>query len=64
MEKRNLPTPPSVRRLYVGSYTTLRTWVTYMEVKELMLEVNITYQEVKKVMLTWFNFLKFLISVR
>ena len=48
MEKRNLPTPPSVWRLYVGSYKTLRTWVSYMEVKELMLEVNITYQEVKK----------------
>ena len=57
MEKRNLPTPPSVWRLYVGSYKTLRTWVTYMEVQELMLEVNITYQEVKKNMLTWLTYL-------
>ena len=57
MEKRNLPTPPSVRRLYVGSYKTLRTWVTYMEVQELMLEINITYQEAKKNMLTWLPYL-------
>ena len=46
-----------LRRLYVASYKTLRTWVTYMEVKELMLEVNITYQEVKKVKLTWLTYL-------